>query len=388
MFNKAKVLTAATSLVGFRADNNPIYAGLSAALKASTSGYYANDLPGLNFEIIAAALSKDAVSPNVYLTNVYEAEILNLVSQFIEQNKTNNSAKELLSNQPFVSGVGKFTDKVTQNARFVGYMIKPHISNNIQSVVNYLGMQATAAQSTPLKIYLYETSQNEAIATFDFALTKELSLDWKAVSTFIVNYQSDTGGTGQIFYLGYYEKDPNNPQPFQLQSQALKMQFDCGCSGSPKLMWGKYMGIHPIEINNSDLNWDGTKYLIPTPENIWNNVTTQTYGLIGKVNVKCDLTNLIVSNISMFAKPLQHAIASRILFDAFATERINSVADSNTTQSKDFAIHYKGVLYGYVTAEGIKVKGLLELLTLDFSGLDKYCAPCSQKEVYFGTLIR
>jgi hypothetical protein len=147
------------------------------------------------------------------------------------------------------------------------------------------------------------------------------------------------------------------------------------------------MGVYPIEINKADLNWDGTKYTIPTPDDIWNNVTTQTYGLQAKINVKCDITDLLVTNISMFAKPLQHAVASRILLDAYSTTRINSIADSKREQCRDFAMHYKGILNGYVK-DSIKVKGLTELLTMDFSGLDKYCSPCKEDGVTFYNLIR
>jgi len=387
MFNKTKIITAASGLVGFRADNSAIYATLSNTQKASSSGYYFNDLPGVDFDIINAALNSDEISAATYLANVYEAEVMGLVSQFVEATKEKNGSKELLSNQNFVSGVAKFSDRVTQNARFVGYLIVPHKSNNIQATITHLGMQASATQATSLKVYLYETSQKEAVKTFDLPITKSDSLEWTAITDAIVNYTSTTGGTGQLYYLGYYEKDPDNAQPYQLQGQALKMEFDCGCSGSPKLHWGKFMGVYPIEINNSDLNWDGTKYTIPTPSDIWNNVTTQTYGLQAKVNVKCDITDLLVSNIAMFAKPLQHAVASRILLDAFATTRINSIADSKREQCRDFAMHYKGILNGYIK-DGVKTKGLTELLTMDFSGLDKYCSPCKENGVSFYNLIR
>jgi hypothetical protein len=388
VFNKTTILTCGAGLVGFRSDNSTIYGTLSATQKASSSGYYFNDLPGIDFDIISAALNSDEVDAKTYLANVYEAELINLVSQFIESNKDRNGTKELLSNQNFVSGVAKFTDKVTQNARFVGYLIKPHESNNIQSTIKYLGVQADATQVTPLKIFLYETSQNLPIATFDFTISNPLSLEWRAVTDFILNYQSTTGGTGQMFYLGYYESDPDNAQAFQLQGRALKMEFDCGCSGSPKMMWGKYMGVYPIEINNEDLNWNGTTYTIPTPDDIWNNVTNQTYGLIAKVNVRCDITDLICQNISMFAKPLQHAVASRLLLDAYATTRINSISDSKREQSRDFAVHYKGILNGYYTKDNIRIKGLLELLSMDFSGIDKYCAPCEEMAIKFSNLIR
>ena len=388
MFDKDKILVCGNELVGYREDLSPIYAALDASLKVSNSGYYINDLAGVDFEVIGAALSVDAISSDDYLKSVYESELINIVSEFVENNKANNSSKELLSNHNLVKGVANFNDKVTQNARFVGYLIKPSEGNNIASAITQLGFQATETQATKLKIYLYETSQNEAVATFDFDITKSLSLTWEAVSDFIVNYQSLTGGTGQTYYLGYYEKDPDNPQDFQLQSQALKMQFDCGCSNSPRMQWGKYLFIKPIEINNEDLNWNGSEYTIPTPDDIFNNVTTQTYGLLAKVNIKCDITDLICTNISMFAKSLQHAIAARLLLDAYTTKRINSIADSKRTDSKDFAFHYKQILNGHMAEDSRWIKGLIQLLTMDFSGLDKVCAPCKKTDITFSNLVR
>lgn len=388
MFNKTKLLLCSNKLVGFREDASSTYDTLTTDQKKSNTGYYFNDLPGLDFEIIESVISKNAISATAYLQGVIESETINIVSQFIENNKANGSTKELLSNQDFTTGVAKFTDTIIQNGRFLGYLITPQKSNNIQATITQLGLQVNALQNTALKVFLYETTQLEAIATFDFDTTKVLSLVWKDVTDFIINYTSKNGGSGSQYLLGYYEKDPNNPQAYQLQGQALKMNFDCGCSGNAKLSWSKYMGIHPIAINNDYLNPNGATYTIPTPVDIWSCVTTQTYGLLAKVNIKCDITDMICTNIGMFSKCVQHAVVVRLLLDAYAGNRINSISDSKREQCKEFAVHYKGIINGYTTTEGVRVKGLIELLTLDFSGLDRYCAPCNTNESKFVTIFR
>ena len=389
MFDKTRILTATSGLVGFRADDNAMYSGLSATLKSSSSGLYVNDLPGVSYEVISANLSNDAASANTYLTNLYEAEVLALIHKFSNTQKNKYNSRDLLSNHSIVSGVANFSNRVTQNARFVGYWIRPHKSNNLKIQIKELGFQATETQGTPLKIYLYETSQLEPVATFDYTIGNKLSLVWRAVTDFILYHQSQSLGTGQNYLLGYYETDPNNPQDYQLQSQALYMDFDCGCSNSPGLIHGKYMGVHPIEIQNANLNWDSdnSEYNIPLVDDLTSCVSSQTYGLTAKVNVTCDITDVLVNNISMFAEPLQHALAARLLYDAYASNRINSISDSKRADCKAFAIKYDGILNGYADANGNRVKGRLETLSVDFSGLDKYCLQC-KPGIEYGNLVR
>jgi hypothetical protein len=356
-------------------------------LQKSTSGINFNDLSAVNFEMIEANLSSDILADD-YLTNIYESEFLSLIDQFVNKTKQNYNSKELLARQSITAGVASMNNLVVQNQRFVGYWLRPHRSNYLRTQIIELGFQGSEIQSN-LKVYLYETSQLEPVKTFTFNISKAKSLTWATIEDAILSYQSETGGTGQEYLLGYYEKDLNNPQAYQLQGQALYMDFDCNCPGSPKELYGKYLGIHPIEINNANLNWDPDEeeYFIPQVDNLSDFVSSQTYGLVAKINTTCDITDVICQNIGMFARPLQHAVASRILFDAYASTRINSISDSKRDQAKSFAVKYSGVLNGYTTPEGIKIKGLIDTLTVDFSELDSYCLPCSPG-ITRGRLVR
>lgn len=389
MFNKDTILSCGASLVGFKEDSNSIYATLSTALKASNSGLWVNALPSVNFEIIAATLSNDAISAATYLTNVYNDSLLSIVNQFVNKSKQNYNSKELLSKTSITSGAASMGNRVVQNGRFVGYWFRPHKSNYMKTQITHLGMQATALQDEDLKIFLYETSQLEPIAVFDYTITKKFSLVWEAVSTFMLKYESDTGGTGQNYLLGYYEHDANNPQDYQLQSQAIYMDFDCGCGNSPKGIYGKYVGIQPIAIPNSYLLYDTdtSTYFIPQVDDVSDFVQSQTYGLTAKINVTCDITDVLCQNISIFAPSLQHAIASRILYDNYASTVINSVADSKREQVKQFAVKYDAILNGYTNEQGKFIKGLIDTLTVDFSALDNYCLPCHEG-IMVGNLVR
>ncbi len=347
-----------------------------SAVQKSISGKWVNDLSSVNYEMISAALSVDQ-TPKVYIENVLESETIKIMDRFVNRSKSNYYSKELLSNQSIVSGVQQFNKKVQQNARFVGYWIRPHSSNNLKIQLNELGFQADALQEN-LRVYLYITSQLEPLKTVTFNINKTSSLVWQSVADWILNYEAENIGTGQNYLVGYYEKDPNNAQPEQLQGQALYMNFDCGgCPGSPKLLYDKYMGIYPVEIPNQYLNWSGSEYNIPLVDDVANFVTSQTYGLLAKVNITCDISNVLCGNIQMFSEALQYGVAARILMDAYASNRINPITDSKREQAAKFGVTYERKLEGYTTQDNIKVKGLLDTLTVDFSQLDRYCLPCA-----------
>lgn len=379
------VITVSEALVNEVASITANIQALSI-LQKTTSGKYVNDLPGVNFEVISAALSNDAIGAKDYLNGVMTSELIEILDRFVNRVKNNYTSKELLSNQSIVSGVQSFNDKVTQNARFVGFWIRPHSSNNLNIQLTQLGFQSDAIQSN-LKIYLYVTSQIEPLQTVTFNVNKASSLVWQDVTEWILRYESETTGTGQHYLLGYYENDPANVQPEQLQGQALFMQFDCNCPGSAKKFTSPYMGILPIEIPNAYLNWNGSEYDIPLVDHLPNYTTNQTYGLLAKVNVTCEISTVLCTNIQMFAEALNLAVAQRILYDAYASNRINSVTDSKREQDLSFAKKYDGKLNGYTTPDGIKIKGVLDTLTIDFSALDKYCLPCATG-MTMGKLIR
>jgi len=387
MYNKATLLACAPSLAGWREDNNAIYATLSTALKTSSSALWFNDLPGVSFETVEANVSADITAAQ-YLANIYNSEFNNIVNQFVNKSKQNYESKELLSRQSIVSGVASMNDRVTQNERFVGYWLRPHTSNYMKSQIISLGFQAVSAQAE-LKVFLYETSQLEAIKVFDLAITKVLSFEWTDVADAILSYESTTSGTGQNYLLGYYEANLTNAEDWQLQPQALYMNFDCGCSNSPKKIYGKYLGIQPVEFDKGKLNWNaGTStFDIPIVDNVANYVTNQTYGLLAKINVTCDITSVLCTNIGIFARAFQHAVAVKILYDAYGSNRINSISDSKREQAKQFAMKYDGVLNGYTTPEGSRINGLIDTLTVDFSALDSYCLPCKQG-ITTGHLVR
>jgi hypothetical protein len=376
MFTIADIITAGSDLVGWRESANVLYPDLPANLKVSQSGYYVNDLPGIDFDIITKGLSGDQISASDYLEIVQQSEIAGIVNEFIIKAQSKLGTHTILTNFDVCNGVADTTDLATKNARFVGWVITPRSSNNIKAEITKIGLQLNASQT--LKIYLYETSQVDAIKTFDFVYNKPLSVQWLDVDDFIVKYRGS--GTRQSYLLGYYEYDPNNVVTGQLTGSAVEFDFDCGCNNAPRRVFGEYVWIQPIEIANSFLNYTASDYILPDITDLTSFYCDESRGMFAKINVKCDITDLILDNLSVFAKALQYKIAIRVLDDFLASKRLNDTTDAK--RFRDFAEEkrnmYWSILNGWIDNTGMKRRGLIEDIVIDFSRMDDVCLPCEQ----------
>jgi len=392
MYDRDTILSCGSGLVGWNQSADPDHTALSADLLVSTSGYRYDDLPGIDFNIIQGVLSSVYPDINVYLRRVHQSQLIKLVDRVVAKSKDQLKTKELLANFDPITGKANFEDKVTQAARFVGFMIMPHRSNNLRAEITYLGMQIDTIQTDPVRIYLYETSQQEAIATFDYQNTLPNNLEWQSITDFIINYTSLIGGTAQTYLFGYYETDAANPQTTQLEGQALYIDLCSGCTQEAlrKNLYQRYIGIIPIEIPNKMLNWNGSDYDLPDTKNFENYTTNKTHGLLLKLNIICDISNVICSNIQMFAEPLQYAIAIKIFGDALSSVSHKAVTDAsqNRDQWKNWMLKYEAELRGYQLESGIWHKGLIDILVLDLSNIDDFCLKCKQTAPIIGRIDR
>lgn len=390
-YNSDTIATCASGLVGWQQGFDASLFTLSAQNLQSTSGYYVDNLPGVELAKITEMISTNEADMNAYLQRVITSETTRLVNRAVDRIKDKLNTKELLSNFDPISGVANFTDKVTQDARFVGYYIMPNESENLRAEITHVGMQIDTLQVNPLKIYLYDTSQKEAIATYDYTNTKDYSLEWKAVSDFIINYRSSSSGTGQSFLLGYYEADTANAQTSQLEGQALFIELGDGCEYTAKRRrrYEKYIGVSLIELPNSMLNWNGLTYDLPDTEHLENYQVTNTSGLMIKFNITCDISHVICMNKDIFAEPLQYAIAVRVLGDSLSNYKLNATTNAKFSRDevRDWMLKYQADLMGYNTEQGWR-KGMIDRLVLDISNLDQFCLPCQKNKPFMGRVNR
>ena len=377
-------------MVGWRQSADPSNITLTPANLQATSGYRVNDLPGISFDLIEESTYLPNI--NTYLEDIESQEIITLVDKALQRSKQLTGVKELLSNFDPIVGRASFQDTLIQDERFVGFLIMPRRSNNLAAEITYVGMQIDTLQADAVRIYLYETSQKDAIATFDYTNTDTFSLEWQRVTDFIIDYQSLTGGTAQQYLLGYYEPDVSNPQTVQLEGLALTYGLCSGCPGNDaerRKLYQNYIGIAPIEIPNDKLNWNGAEYELPDTDSLEGYTTVRTNGLYLKMNIKCDITNVLCTNITMFAHALQLAMAIRVLGDSLASTKHNAVRDSsrNVKNMENWMLKYGADLNGYTTENGW-VKGIIDNIVIDFSNLDKFCLPCKFDKPIYGRAER
>jgi len=392
MYDRDTILSCGSGLVGWNQSADSDHTVLSIDLLVSTSGYRYDDLPGIDFNIIEGVLSSVYSDINVYLRGVHNSQLIKLVDRVVLKSKDQLKTKELLANFDPITGNANFEDKVTQSARFVGFMIMPHRSNNLRAQITYLGMQIDTIQANPIRLYLYDTSQQEAIATFDYQNLLTNSLEWQSITDFIINYTSLIGGTAQTYLLGYYETDPDNEKTTQLEGQALYIDLCSGCTQEAlrRSLYQKYIGIIPIEIPNDMLNWNVMDYDLPDTRNLENYTTDRTHGLLLKLNITCDISNVICTNIQMFAEALQYAVGIKILGDALSSVSHKAVTDAeqNREQWKNWMLKYEAELRGYQLESGIWHKGMVDTLVLDLSNIDDFCLKCKQTAPIIGHINR
>ena len=437
MFDKTIVQTAADGLVGFNYSIHPFYKHLTDH-KTSSSGYWINALQGADFSTIQAMMPSEVrdidlivgerykiratggvftnvgaadnnvgteftasgttptswgnaylelMSCNKYLDNTYNEVVTEIVTRFINNSKARLKTNTLLSNHSVIAGLADMSKTVTKSGRFVGFVLSPHAGNNVVNTITKLGFLGNLADSG-LKLYLYETSQNDAIATFEFDYTTPLSQQWRDVTDFIVKYDNIgtsvagyKGGIGQKYLLGYFEDD--------LTCNAIEMDFNQSLKNFS--VFGKFMAVYPCAIPAANL--DGYNLPADLP-NLASYITETTHGLYFKFKAECDYTNLIEDNIDIFSQVIQYAMAIRILEDAVSSVGDgvhNSVKDSAIPEWRSLISKYSGELNGgYMDIGGEKPvykKGLLELLTADFSNIDPVCMKHDPNEFYVGSMI-
>lgn len=360
MINYSTINTCFSGLVGYRQTNYSSVPQLSVSLTGSTSGVYVTDVPGITPEFIYDALPPDYPNINAYLTGVTQQETLNAVKDYIIQHKELTKARHLLDNIDVTKHIQYFTDKVTKSGRFVGIEIVPGESDNIAVWIRRLGTQFDTVQS--LTIYLFESSQNTAIKTFSLTTTKANSLEWNDLTDWICNYKSTSYGTGQSFYLGYFENS--------LSGQAVDtlLQGDC-CENTWVSNYQKHCSVKGVVFENGALN--GTS--LPDLKKV--GYTNQTFGLHLKISVTCDITETLCDNKLIFGNLAKNKIAMRIFSDYFNSNRVNR----NRDISSDRALTNRAMVEEEYKRE-------LKSISFDFTDIDRFCQPCQKNLISVQTI--
>jgi hypothetical protein len=359
MIDIPTVSNCLAGLVGFRNSDRTCISDFSDSQTGSTSTVYVTDEPAITPTNILAAMPKDYSSLGDYVSNIIRKSSQEMIQEFIYRHKELTRARTIIDNIKPVKGNAILTNQITKAGRFVGIIIEPSKSYSLAAVIRSIGVQLNSL-NPGLTLYLYETSQNDATATLTLTgHNKILSLQWFD-STMIAKYQSPDGGTGQRFLLGYYEDD--------LIGNAVSTNIancNSGCYGYEWVQqYQKHVYITGFSIPPSGLNG------INLPNTQMISEGSESYGLHIHFYVTCDISQIICDNKNIFALAASKRTAMRFYRDYANNSNLSREAD----MTRDRA------LTNYEMAKE-EYDGLLKSVRIDFTDIDRYCLPCSQKEL-------
>lgn len=415
MFRNTDILSCIGDVVGWRGSADPCIPLLSSSLSASSSGLSFNDAHPLlsiaNIEDLAPNFSGYVLDPwniataysagdkiifndvayialvgstgdqpdttpaswetlfSQWLQDKTNAYTLQFVNQLFQQKKLDKITKSLLEDRFIFTGMGKPTNKVLKQSRFVGFRVRVKQFEDLKATVNRLGFQFDTAQPG-FNFYIYHDSQPLApIITVPVVTGQALNFQNIDISGTPIEmfYNRDTYDAGGFFYMGYYEDD--------ITGQAINKAFDfqkgsCGCAGRADDIhfrkYMKYMDVCPVSFSNAGLN--GTE--LPDTDFMsleWKN----NFGVNFNVSVECDLTDLLCRHTRNMQYPLQKYVGWSVLKElAYPPQRTNAV--KSETQN----------LARFELAEGTIVQekdNAMQAMNFDFSNIDSVCLPCNEK---------
>ena len=275
-----------------------------------------NDLPGVTVDLLNYVDDEKNVSD--YVAQLHDSEILKVVDKFLSKCKDLMGSKELLSHNTMIQEFDMLDRTIVKNGRFVGYAITPRESNTTISTIKSVGFIGSETDSFTL--YLFDTSHKSAIESKTINITGEDTITWTDLG-WQVSFDREAGSAGQKYLIGYFEDD--------VTCDLYDMAWSGQCAHMSQRIFGKYMGIAPARFRASTLN--GTS--IPTLEYLRSSINCRTSGFNLRFNTKCDITQVIEDNISMFGEALQYSIAVRVLQDALSYTTLNNVTNAQSLRA-------------------------------------------------------
>jgi len=306
-----------------------------------------------------------------YLLSIQNQAILKVLQGVINNKKLAQASKGIFENLRIFEGAGKKTNTVIKQSRFVGFEITMKKFDNLQARIDYIGLQFSQAQIDKY-IYLFHSSKIDAIASIKFSTTVPDSFEWKAVTTFMLNYvnfdqatignQTDAGGS---FYLGYFEDD--------ITGQAISKDIDLSkrpCDGCIMEtynlyswnQWTKYLRIRPFTVESVDLNgiqlWDVEKNEYPRYGN---------FGLNLSITVKPELTDFILRNRAIFYDAWIKQVTVDLLNMLRTSIRNNAISE---LAKANILLDLKGDSNRQETGLEFELQQAIKAIEIDISGLD------------------
>jgi hypothetical protein len=423
MYRETDLINCLFGLAGWRQNVNPDYPSLVPSLIQSDSGlYFQDDHPLVTLEYLDqalknydrfvyaawaigttyAALARVSKANKVWeslqaanigndpeevgslfwsevslfnekLTHITRAAINKVVARVFTDKKIDGATKSIFENIQLFSGPGSLINKEIGLGRFVGFEIRLKNHRDITTILRRIGTQFSAANPA-FELFLFHSSQEDPIATWDLNLTKVNSFEWSLLpddngKDWALRFLDPDLQPGGAFYLGYYESD--------LVGMAINRGYDfatppschsCGDNYRFWSKWSQYVEITPIEVAAGDLPVAATLWNIERMSRQW----SKNYGLNLDLSVRCDVTDFFCRERTLFTDVIIKQVTHDVL-EHIAYSSRNNVIAKETRDSAMFELNSR-------KPSAVKrLDDAIKAISFDVSDLNESCLPCNDK---------
>ena len=321
-----------------------------------------------------------------YLIKSVFAGIDEMLDDWINDKKIRAKIKSIFDKIALFSGVANYRNLERNKDHMVGLRIRfKRGEKSIAAIINRLGHHFnkgfTAAggpglETGTLKIYLYHSSQQQPLFSFDLEHAKPNSSIWTPWDTDnnILRYLDESYDAGGDFFIAYKQSELealNGTQALRMDVNWSNPCLSCGGSRFSEFykQYSPFLDIIGFEIDESEL---GPNDEIFNPDNVGISATNN-YGLNLNLSSRCDIGYLFTEDEYLVDEAMQLAVG-RVLMRglAYNTRKGNSLGNQVRAEAKKELFNHKEA-FGTLQDRYMKsIKGL----SFDLSGLGDTCFPC------------
>ena len=419
MFTPSTIESCLSGLIGFRQHYNNAYDRIDADVAASSAGIYIDSsahslLTIENIAAIAENFNKTDVSAysagttyakgdvvkdvnivyrslqgsntahtpassptwwkatnlmSAYLYRLLNSASINLFNAVFSHRKLYEAVKTLLTDTSLYDGVGNLSRKVTKLSRFVGFRINPQYPDTVISIPS-MGFQFDTVNPA-LDIYVYHSSQSDYLKKITVNVATAINFTWKELSeTISLKFNSTSYNDGGSFYIGYYEDDLVGQAIWK--DQAFGGPACQSCNGLNQYLynqWSKFFSVQPVYVEEAWLDVDKKMF---NEEKVVE-ISNTNWGLNMKMQVTCDVSDLVCRNKMAFADALRKQVVHDLLSDMAYSMRDNQKKEK-VSQMAMYALENKE---NYTKGVMKELEEAVKNVSFDISTMSSVCLPCN-----------
>lgn len=303
-----------------------------------------------------------------FLLRKQQQAISEALDDCFDEKKTRSIVKTIFSETSLFSGPGRVSNKVINRGSFVGLRIEVADSRGLLALISRIGVQLSMA--VDFDIYVFHSSQVNAIATIPVSFTTPNNFQWVDAATELRYFSEDHDSGGQ-FFVGYFQDDISSAQALIKEYDWSRRPCVSGCdpyNASLYDTWSPYVSITPFSVASGHLNGDNLPNLDYASFDYSNN-----YGLNLNFTVRCDLTGFIKENEQLLRRPIALKWALLMINEIAYNVRSTKISE----RTKTLALMEMDAKKADSLVN--KYDQAIKALSFDFSNLDDSCLNCNNK---------